>query len=232
LGFVLQPTWLPKLNLSLDWYNIDVHDAIATLSAQNIVNYCFFGDAKLCPLITRDSTGAITSISATYINLADVKTSGLDLEATYDLNLGAAGDLKSHLLATYIDTFSYFDGRTRSSFVDVTGNTNNTGFPVDAPRWRGSFSETYDIGRFTLDARARYVNGGYLSTVTSIDRNVTASQTYVDLGLQYAIRSDRSWVLYGNVVNVFDKAAPPDPNPALFDLIGRSYNVGLRMALQ
>jgi outer membrane receptor protein involved in Fe transport len=49
------------------------------------------------------------------------------------------------------------------------------------------------------------------------------------LGFQYAAGSSRDVMLYGNLINAFDRTAPLDPNAALYDVLGRTFNVGVRV---
>ena len=41
LGFVASPPFLEGLNLTLDYYDIAVNDAITTTKAEQVVNACF-----------------------------------------------------------------------------------------------------------------------------------------------------------------------------------------------
>ena len=39
-GVVFQPRKIDRLSISVDWYKIDISEAIAQLTAQTIVNNC------------------------------------------------------------------------------------------------------------------------------------------------------------------------------------------------
>ncbi|MGQ0660861.1 TonB-dependent receptor domain-containing protein [Sphingosinicella sp.] len=41
VGAVIQPRWVPGLSISLDYYNIEIRDAIAGLTGQAIINRCY-----------------------------------------------------------------------------------------------------------------------------------------------------------------------------------------------
>jgi iron complex outermembrane receptor protein len=221
-GAIYRPHQVPGLGLSVDWYLITIRNEITSLPAQAIVTSCDEGNSASCALITRDATGAIVSINATNVNLAKAQSSGLDIEGDYDLNLGAAGLLRSRALATYVRTSILYDGITTTDNAGVVGT-----FPI--PHWRGSLSETYSLDRVSLNLRARYIGGGVRSNTVTNNANDIASQTYVDLGFQYAAGSSRDVMLYGNLINAFDRAAPLDPNAALYDVLGRTFNVGVRV---
>src|SRR5262249_40854318 len=53
LGVVVQPQFFPGFSASLDWYNIDIGNAIGSLGAQDIVNLCYAGQQQYCSVIVR-----------------------------------------------------------------------------------------------------------------------------------------------------------------------------------
>src|SRR5690606_35481509 len=60
VGVVVRPAFVPGLEFSVDYYNIEVLDAISPLALQAIVNRCQSGSQSFCGLITRVN-GAITT---------------------------------------------------------------------------------------------------------------------------------------------------------------------------
>ena len=52
-----QPSWLPSFSASFDDYNVDIKEAIGTVSAQNIVNFCFDGVQEFFTAIIRGMLG-------------------------------------------------------------------------------------------------------------------------------------------------------------------------------
>jgi iron complex outermembrane receptor protein len=83
LGLVYSPSWLEGLDVYLDWYNIEITQAIGVLSGQTIAFNCYQGqDAQACTLITRGSSGDIINLFAATQNL----TGGTEVEG-YDLTL-------------------------------------------------------------------------------------------------------------------------------------------------
>lgn len=53
-GIVYQPSWLTGFSTSVDWYRIDISDAIGQLTAQNEVTACANGsDPSLCQYVIR-----------------------------------------------------------------------------------------------------------------------------------------------------------------------------------
>src|SRR5690606_6361354 len=41
LGVVYQPSFIPRFNVSLDYYKIDIEGAISSFSASQLINLCF-----------------------------------------------------------------------------------------------------------------------------------------------------------------------------------------------
>jgi iron complex outermembrane recepter protein len=59
VGFVYSPHFVENLGLSVDWYNIELENAIGARSAASIANGCYVtGIQSYCNLISRDFTGA------------------------------------------------------------------------------------------------------------------------------------------------------------------------------
>ncbi|MGE4063743.1 MAG: TonB-dependent receptor plug domain-containing protein [Rhodospirillaceae bacterium] len=98
IGVVLQPTFLPGVGASVDYYNIDIKGAVATLGSQRIVDRCQAGDADVCTLIVRGAPpatgglGLITVINNPGRNLVSQQARGIDFEASYNMPLSAIAD--------------------------------------------------------------------------------------------------------------------------------------------
>jgi outer membrane receptor protein involved in Fe transport len=228
LGAVFTPTFLPGFNLSVDYYNIKLKDAITSLGAQDVVSGCANGNTDLCSQIERNAAGEPTTIYTTYINLAEYKTSGVDVEATYTLPLskvssGMGGTMRFRGLATYVDKVLINDGTT---VVDRAGDVgDNVSFGT--PHWRATGSINYTNQDVSIDARVRYVGGGKFNHALDIANNDIAARVYVDLGGQVNIDK---FTLFANVNNLFDRDPPLTTYGAIhYDTIGRYMTVGAKV---
>ncbi|WP_298400907.1 TonB-dependent receptor [Sphingobium sp.] len=224
LGAVFTPTFLPGFNLSVDYYNIKLKDAITSLGAQDVVSGCAGGNANLCSQIVRDSAGAPTTIYTTYINLAEYRTKGVDMEASYTLPLNKVssvlgGTMRFRGLATYVPKV-IIDGVNRAG--DVGDNVS-----YGTPHWRATGSVNYTNQDVSIDARVRYVGGGKFNHQLDIVNNDIASRVYVDLGGQVNIDK---FTLFANVNNLFDRDPPLTTYGAIhYDTIGRYMTVGAKV---
>ena len=227
-GAVFTPTFLPGFNLSVDYYNIKLKDAITSLGAQDVISGCANGNTDLCTQIVRDTAGAPTTIYTTYINLAEYKTAGVDIEASYTLPLskvsgGLGGTMRFRGLATYVDKVLINDGMTS---VDRAGDVgDNVSFGT--PHWRATGSINYSSQDVSVDARVRYVGGGKFNHALDIANNDIAARVYVDLGAQ--VNVDK-FTLFANVNNLFDRDPPLTTYGAIhYDTIGRYMTVGAKV---
>jgi len=247
-GFVLQPTFASGLQFSMDWYSIEVKDAIGLLGAQNIVNQCFQGATQLCNQFTRDPvTGEVNSMQNVYLNINAQKVVGTDAELDYQLPLGGGRSLGFRLLGSYLDEFSVHNlGALVQQQAGTTGN-------LPLPRVQLNLGTTFTQGPFSAFINTRYIGSGrrqwndnkpeYNGQI--IDDDHIASVFYTDLNLAYNASlgsSGGDWGLFLNVQNLFDRAPPrvpifsgfngtTDTNRALFDVLGRRFVLGFRYEL-
>ncbi len=235
-GVVYEPAWLSGLHMSLDYYDIKLQGAIATLSAQNMINRCESGTTSICQYIIRDASGMLTTVLRTNINLSELHTSGFDGEVSYATPLDryfadAPGSVDLRLLASYVDKFITNDGTTA---ID-TGGVVGTG----GPHWRAMASAGYTNGPLQLYAEARYIGPGLYDVNLTYNTNHVASQTLINTSVQYTLldHDQRQLQVFGAINNLFDANPPVAPYNFIFgspasasvhDVLGRRYTVGVR----
>jgi iron complex outermembrane receptor protein len=210
LGGSYSPHYIPGLSMSLDYYRININEAITTLGPQDIVNLCANGNPALCSEITRDSSGQITTINNTYINLASYDTRGVDAEISYAMPLAslfpnATGNIRLRSLTTYVGKLVINDGVNTFSRNGVVGDIVAAFGAPASPRWRSVETISYENGTYGVDARVRYVGGGVYDNLSPIINNAIASRTYLDLGGHLHIGN---LTISANIQNAFDRAPP------------------------
>lgn len=241
-GVVYQPSWIPGFNLSIDWYKINVAKAITTLPIQKIVDNCFAGVAQFCSAITRDTAGSITQIKNIPFNAQSLRTSGVDFEAGYDVELddihqGWPGTLSFRALATYVD-------KMKSELDGIVNNTLGETTQGGPPKWRGNLTAAYTLGPSTTVLTTRFIGAGVLDntyTPAYINDNTISSATYFDLSETYSLQAfGVDAELFAVVDNLFNKYPATAANVstlafssigttgAWYDVIGRRYRAGLR----
>lgn len=236
IGVVLKPDFIPGLGLSVDYYDIEISGAIAQLLPQQTVDQCAAGSAVACGNVRIDASGQYQILLPT-LNLASVKTSGVDFEATYNTDFEDGSNLGLRLLVNYVDKME--TTVPGSLPVDRAGDIGLTGLP----QWSGVFQATYVNGPWTVFGQQRYVGGGKIdSTLTSaqLAGNDLDPVWYTDVTVQYTLDMDGTAVeLFGTVNNLFNqmpRIAPAVPfgnyrptNASLYDTVGRFFTVGVKI---
>lgn len=249
VGVVLsRPSWLPGLNISVDYYTIKLSGVISSLSAQQIVQFCFDGNQAFCGgFVLNSPVQGGNFINVQPFNLASWKTSGFDIEASYQWQrpLGLPGSFTLRALGTHVREFLVRAGIAGVATVDQAGaNTGNT------PDWKWLAVQTYANDRFSLTLQQRWFSDGVFgnqyvvctancpaSTANhpTIDYNKMKGAFYFDVGGTLNLTGNIS--SFFKVDNLFDHDPTPAPqtntgldvNPALYDTLGRTYRVGVRL---
>ena len=109
-GVILQPRFLPKLAMSIDYFDIEITDAVSTFGPENAIIACYENNDPLaCANIDRDpATGALWigdgHVSDLNINTGGFETKGWDLSLTYSgVEIGGFGSLNFNLTGTLLD---------------------------------------------------------------------------------------------------------------------------------
>lgn len=248
-GVVVSP--LSNFKISVDYYDISLDGAISTIGGQTIVDRCERGATEFCPLIDRDPiTNQITVVRNINLNVANLTTRGLDIEASYVTTL-AGGQLSLRALATHVK-----DLITADSFGSVDRAGQN-GVPPSTqpglPSWTVNGNVGWSSDRFAGQLQVRYISkgiynalqvgpgqDGYSPTLTnSISDNSVDAYVYVNLNAQLNLIKDgsRTLQLFGVINNLFDQQPPADlpssfanGNPMLYDVVGRAFRIGARFS--
>jgi outer membrane receptor protein involved in Fe transport len=244
VGLIYQPAWLKSLHVALDGYDIQLKNVISQLTAQDVLNRCYEGDSALCNLVQRDGSGNLEQVATPFINLDSFHTRGVDLEARYDTAL-PLGTLSLRALANYVDRFSVSDGITTVNEAGAAGSVNlpsNIGAQQGVPHWRATLGTTYGVGPVTAYVEGRLIGEAKVDNLygpTDIADNHVPAKFYVNTSLTYKVpmRGNHDLEFYGVINNLFDVTppiivstfiSPQATNPALYDVIGRSFVLGVR----
>lgn len=238
-GLVYSPSWLPQFSVSVDYYSIDIADAIATLGNQEIVDRCAAGETQACSLIVRDGAGNITQLLAIPINVAEQETDGFDVQASWRQDVGRFGTLTLRALVSHIESLTLINGPVKTEYAGL-----NSAGVYNTPDWRWFGSIDYTLNELSLTAVARGFGSGVYDNAwvsgVNIDDNSIPGATYFDLAGAYGfeLTGDSKLEAYFKIENLLDKdpevvagasISALQTNPALYDVVGRFYRIGLRM---
>ncbi|PZU51249.1 MAG: hypothetical protein DI568_01220 [Sphingomonas sp.] len=248
LGIDLTPPPVPGLRIGFNYYNITVSDRLVRITSGALAgilsNYfatgtspysnnldfspdvavvqSLFDDPRFVGLSgpgpTRSASEIKGIIYATQTNLATLKTSGIDLSASYDFDLGSLGHMQIFGNGTLVTNYE-IEGSPGSGFVDRLGAYESVGNPVSF-RSRQGFA--FDNGPFSLvtimnyTAPYRCLTGCFVPSANGTPVANTSpirigAWTTFDFQLGYTVES-QGWsnglAFRVNVVNAFDKAPP------------------------
>ncbi len=232
IGAVVRPDFLPNLTVAVDWINIKLENAIENLDGTAILAGCYdsadFPTASACDLITRDSQGQVTHISAGYVNAGLRDFAGLTADVSYFQDLGDLGTLG--LSANYF----YLDKLVTS----VTGSDLDfDAGEVGQSKHRFTVNLRHNIDRLTTTLQMRHVGKAVFNNADAPgakDVMGIGSWQLFNMSARYEITDNVS--LQANINNLFDTKPPQYAMaargfaiPAYFDsVIGRTFGFTLR----
>jgi iron complex outermembrane receptor protein len=175
LGFVWEP--LPKLAVSLDYYQIKITKAISSLSTADVINGCYvnnpsFALNEYCAIVGRDpANGTFNGVGSKGVqtpssNAGAQSTSGFDLGVAYKLqaktlNLDPKyGNFDLGFNLTQVQSYQ-FQGTKVSIDRDCLGYYSIAcGNITNAPVFKRKFNQrtTWNVGSFALGYNWRYVS--------------------------------------------------------------------------
>lgn len=219
IGVVLAPPSIRGLSLSIDYFNIKVANAIDVIPRDFTIANCLeTGLDEFCNNVFRDpNNGRVTQVDAQNLNVAGIKTEGVDVNFQYSAPLGLInGDsFSANIYYTYLIALEkrpfaggeIFDNR---GILDGEGRLG-AGFKHKAT---GRF--TYRTGPFTLswqttylgkirDLREGYPEEDYGPGIEALNR--VNDKIYNDAQIRFGVE-DNKFEFYLGVDNIFDVDAP------------------------
>jgi outer membrane receptor protein involved in Fe transport len=247
VGVILQPSFAPRLSLTVDYYNTKIDNYISTAGTANIIRACYGDeangwtpyDSSYCSLLPRNATSSeIEGAVNLQSNTGGLKTSGVDFELNYSvpLNFGVFGAKSSKLAFRVAGTrLIAFDLNPVAAISALNQNCAgkfgvNCGDPYSKLRLNNRI--TWTSGPITLGLTHRY-----LSSVRDDDDTTTYTVEKIkaynlfDIGLQVQATENFGWSLGMN--NMFNKKPPilgdnqqqSNTYPSTYDVYGRAFFV-------
>jgi outer membrane receptor protein involved in Fe transport len=251
-GLDWTPSFLEGLSISIDYYDIEIEDAITQLLEQDIVDGCYFVEmnaaGEFCQLIERSTlngslnAGSTVGVFRSYVNSASETASGIDFDIRYGFELGAGaidlGLAGNYLLERKSQPADFLDEYDCAGLV---GETCLRPAPeltiIQTTRWTS--------GPVTLQLLWRYIDEVTKDSVAFGDEPATnyavpkiASQSYFDLSGTYDF--SETWTMRAGITNLLDRDPPivgtsyggtsensGNTFPATYPSVGRGYYVGL-----
>jgi outer membrane receptor protein involved in Fe transport len=235
-GFVLRPSGMFEgFNVSVDYYRIDLNDAITNLSTANIAGLCNSGNTAFCSFFTYDSAGVATSLTAPALNLGGFISAGYDVAIDYRRDVGP-GTVEVNFSGTYVDESTVDTGV--GAPVDRGGENGAANFGA-VPTFRANFTTTYRTDAWSGSLQAVYTSEGNLDNLYNTAPNLTVTDNsvpaYVVFNLYGSYNLTERVRLFGAIENALDREPVATPYAILnapvygayYDKIGRQFSIGL-----
>jgi iron complex outermembrane recepter protein len=244
VGGVLTPRFMPGLSLSVDWYKIDITNAVGQIQPVDALASCYVTDPTpgnpLCDAVTRDPvTGFIRNAFVDDRNLAAIRQKGIDVDFKYafDVPLGLPGNkwtfgyqgsfvtdytIQRNAVLTPVDCKGSYGARCSSDLVTLV-----------APDYRHRATFTWDSEPLTVQLGWKRIGSVKDSTIGSTGE--IPAFDYFDLNI--ALRPPiKGLTMTFGVDNLFDKKPPLPVNPGAFntfpdtyDVLGRTFGFSLTL---
>ncbi|THD83321.1 MAG: TonB-dependent receptor [Phenylobacterium sp.] len=256
LGVVVQPRFIPRLQLSFDFFKYDIHNEVGTIPINTLLQQLCYDSTQalasnpFCALIQRDLTtnsgahdsstgnaigGGVKQVVLTNQNVARVKIEGFDFSAAYAFEISDVlrgkewGSIALRLDGTdmYNWALQGLPGQVYTQFANTINNAT--------PRWKvtGTAQWTYDrlsVGWTTHFIGSMIANNGVL--ITSLAPAYTGDYYEHDLRGTYKFSDDIEF--RAGVLNITNKYPPYLPETfagtgtgsSAFSNIGRFFYVG------
>ncbi|MDR8524329.1 TonB-dependent receptor [Shewanella fidelis] len=238
---------IEDFDFTVDYYDIEVEDAIVSTPRQFILDDCYGGSGATCNFITRRAkdTGPNSAGSLEYIDSADTNSGGfvnegVDLVVTYAKDIedyDLVGQVNARLAYTHvIDAYTIpLPGSEKDQDKGEIGAAEN--------KFYLSLGYTYDdltIAWNTTFIGESYLDDQFLSGSDLAAESIgVGSVTYHDLNIAY-----RPWDMaefYIGANNLFDREPPKiitglpgsdtgtETDAGTYDAVGRRYYAGVRL---
>ncbi|MEM7017312.1 MAG: TonB-dependent receptor [Pseudomonadota bacterium] len=177
VGVVFTPSFIENLTLAIDYFDIEIEDAVGTAPTSEVISACYasagFSD-PLCALIVgpafpgvdetpspsapgrRNSNRQISGVLQTEANLATYETSGIDFNINYGMETGF-GMLDFGITGTYLSKYDYlpFAGGEVVELAGFFGGDPAFGNPATFAEWQVNYSATLTRDNWGMNITAR-----------------------------------------------------------------------------
>ncbi|WP_165843985.1 TonB-dependent receptor plug domain-containing protein [Phenylobacterium kunshanense] len=250
-GVVIQPRWVPNLQISADFFKYNITDQVGTIPINTLFQALCYDDAtqpvdqnRFCSNILRDRDGSLTGVVGgvsevmlTNQNVASVKVEGWDYSIAYGFRTEDVfgkdyGNLAFRLDATWMYRFA-LQGLPGQAFTQLANTINNA-----TPEWKANGSIRWSNEKLSVTWNTIWIDSMISNNAfqpNQLDPYYTGDYWRHDLRASYKV-NDQIRVRAG-IINLFDEYPPELPEvytgtgtgSSQYDNRGRFFFVGANM---
>jgi outer membrane receptor protein involved in Fe transport len=243
--------WFGDVSVSVDYFNISIDNVISTVPGLTVLSKCYNLDGSnssydpnnpSCQLISRDGSGQLLNVATPYQNLGTLKTDGVEVQWHWGLPQLEGRFGGKFYLDTALTWLRAYEVQLvpGTPTLDYTGVSNGGAGPSAVPpRATPDLRALTTLG-FKGNALGAGLRWRYQASMDDVSSVLTPNN------VQAAVPAYSLWDLFANwrfgdhlevrggVNNLFDKEPPfiassqTGIDVALYDIVGRTYYVGLR----
>ena len=245
VGAVITPrsiSALGNLTITADYYNIKIEDVISGFPRQFTLQQCYAeGNQTFCDLITRrptqtavNSAGSIDLVNSLSVNAAVLKTSGVDVTASWSTPLGLTGGDRLSLYGAYTHVI-------KNDFYSLpTANADPSAGEIGNAKDRFTAHASYSNDDFKVGFTGTFIGKSYVDDQFDGPKAYSVP-AYFLLDMNTSFFVSEKFEFYVGVDNLLDQSAPnilsgvtgnvtgSDTAADVYDVFGRRYYTGVRM---
>lgn len=240
-GAIFQPTFIPGLILSADYYDVKIEDAISTPSATTLLELCVDAvslDNAFCDNIDRTPVGGgfdpadagiVRGFTLQPQNVAAFSTKGIDFSARYRKQTDKLGTFNFSLVGNHLISLKT-QGTPGAEIVE------NAGVRGD-PEWQVNFDFNWTLDNINLNYGINFFDKTlrYSRATIEGDPDIVAPE-YLKIDSKFVHDMQLRWTtddnmsFYVGVNNIFDQE--PDVGLTFYPVsaVGRFFYAGIRIS--
>jgi iron complex outermembrane receptor protein len=241
VGAILQPRFVPGLSLRADWYDIKLKNAVSYVTSQELANLCVDQpslDNPFCQAIVRQNAGNgnadpgnIISFTVGPQNVAQFRTTGMDINANYRLRTARMGAFTLNVIGNYLKRLEFI-GTPGADVTDTRGEAYAPKYTVNSDlNWKkGRFTLNYGLTWFAKTSRfSNQTMEGNPDVVADKYKYLKAHWKHdiygsVDVGDRFSF--------YGGINNFLNQKPEIGTNTYPVSSVGRYFFAGARVKLK
>ena len=203
-GFVFTPSFVDGLSLTVDYWDVEIEDAISAVGSGDILEGCLdstnYPGLDFCSLFSRRADGGLDFLETGQINYARIEASGVDFAASYSFDVGV-NTFGARLVGSYQDKLDRYFNPLDLNDVDPEVQE------IQLPEWSGNLTLSWDRGPLSVALQTSYLSEQSVDEIEDVDLygdDAFFDEIYIfDANASYEL--SESFTIYGGVNNIADE---------------------------